>query len=136
MKKIISICIIGILLCTEFGAVALPSTDSKIISKNKVGKADYTHTVFVEVNTASWCPDCPASNTAWHNIYDGGNYNFEYTEMVGDKNTVAYARIHQYNPYEFPTSYFDGGQFVYPGTSISAFKTISVLVDHEKSLTV
>jgi hypothetical protein len=53
MKKIIPICIVGILLCTEFGAVALSSTDSKIISENKVGKADYTHTVFVEVGTAS-----------------------------------------------------------------------------------
>jgi len=122
MRKIIPICIIGILLCTEFGAVAFPSIDSKIISENKVVKADYTHTVFVEVGTASWCPDCPASNTAWHNIYKNGNYNFEYTEMVIDKNTVADARMNKYTSYSFPTSYFDGGQFVYPGTNISAFQ--------------
>ncbi|MCX6663972.1 MAG: PKD domain-containing protein [Euryarchaeota archaeon] len=122
MKKIIPICIIGILLCAEFGATALSSTDPKIISENNVGKAEYTHTVFVEVGTATWCSDCPASNTAWHSIYEGGNYNFEYTEMVVDKNTVANARRNQYNQYSFPTSYFDGGQFVYPGTSISAFQ--------------
>jgi hypothetical protein len=121
-KKLVGICIIGILLCFEFGAVALPSNDSKIIIQNKTGKADSTHTVFVEVNTATWCPDCPASNTAWHNIYEDGNYNFEYTEMVVDKNTVAHARMDQYNHYVYPTSYFDGGQFVYPNSNISAFQ--------------
>jgi hypothetical protein len=122
MKKIISICIIGILLGIEFGVVASPYNDSKIIILNKMGKADYTHTVFVEVQTATWCPDCPPSNNAWHSIYEDGNYNFEYTEMVVDKNTVAKARMNQYNPLYYPTSYFDGGQLVYPNTNISAFQ--------------
>jgi len=122
MKKIISICIIGILLGIEFGVVASPYNDSKIIILNKMGKADYTHTVFVEVQTATWCPDCPPSNNAWHSIYEDGNYNFEYTEMVVDKNTVANARMSQYNPLVYPTSYFDGGQYVYPNTNTSAFQ--------------
>jgi hypothetical protein len=122
MEKIIPICIIGILLCTEFGAVAVPSNNAKIIIQNETGEADYTHTVFIEVRTATWCPDCPASHTAWHSLYESGSYNFEYTEMVVDKNTVANTRMHQYNPLAYPTSYFDGGQFVYPNTNISTFQ--------------
>jgi len=122
MKKIIPIVIAGILLCTAFGAVALPSRDLKTTNEDNSGKADYTHTVFVEVGTATWCPSCPASNTAWHSIYESGGYNFEYTEMVIDKNTVANTRMNQFNLYWVPTSYFDGGQFVYPGTSIPTFQ--------------
>ena len=122
MKKIIPICIASILLCTAFGAVAIPSNDLKTTNENNAGKTDYTHTVFIEVGTATWCPSCPASNTAWHSIYESGGYNFEYTEMVIDKNAVANTRMNQYNLYWVPTSYFDGGQFVYPGTSIPTFQ--------------
>jgi len=122
MKRIIPICIAGILLCTAFGAVALPNNDLKTINNNDTEKTEYTHTVFVEVGTATWCPSCPASNTAWHSIYEGGAYDFEYTEMVIDKNTVANTRMNLYNLYWVPTSYFDGGQFVYPGTSQPIFQ--------------
>jgi hypothetical protein len=123
MKKIIPICIVGILLCTAFGAVALPNSDSITMSENDKGKNDYTHTVFVEVGTATWCPSCPGSNTAWHSIYESGSYDFEYTEMVVDKNSVANTRMNDYNLYWLPTSFFDGGQFVYPGTNQNTFKT-------------
>ena len=123
MKRIIPICIAGILLCTAFGAVALPNNDLKTINNNDTEKTEYTHTVFVEVGTATWCPSCPASNTAWHSIYEGGAYDFEYTEMVIDKNTVANTRMNLYNLYWVPTSYFDGGQFVYPGTSTGTFQS-------------
>jgi hypothetical protein len=123
MKKIIPILIVGILLCTAFGAVALPINDLKTTNEYNTGKTDYTHTVFIEVGTATWCPSCPASNTAWHSIYESGGYNFEYTEMVIDKNTVANTRMNNdYNLYWVPTSYFDGGQFVYPGTNQNIFK--------------
>ena len=124
MKRIIPICIAGVLLYTAFGAVALPNTNMSTTNQNAAGKSDYTHTVFVEVGTATWCPSCPASNTAWHSIYGTGNYDFEYTEMVIDMNTVANTRMqNDYNLYWVPTSYFDGGQFVYPGTSIGTFQS-------------
>jgi len=123
MKKIIPIIIFGVLLSTAFGAVGLQNDNLETTNENSAGKLDYTHTVFVEVGTATWCPSCPASNTAWHSIYGTGNYNFEYTEMVIDKNSVANTRMqNDYNLYWVPTSYFDGGQFVYPGTSIGTFQ--------------
>jgi len=123
MKKIIPICIIGILLCTEFGAVALPSNDTKIIIQNKTEKADYTHTVFVEIGTATWCPDCPASNAAWHSFYGSRKYNFEYTELVSDKNKEANSRFSEFNPKWVPTSYWDGGEYVYPDTNDKTFSS-------------
>ena len=83
---------------------------------------DYTHTVLVEVGTATWCSACPASNTAWHSIYSGGNYDFEYCEMVVDKNSVASTHMNgDYNLYWVPTSYWDGGYHVYPGTNQGTF---------------
>lgn len=120
MKKILPICIAGILLYTAFGAVGLPNDDT-IINENNTEKLDYTHTVLVEVGTATWCPSCPASNTAWHSIYGSGNYDFEYTELVYDKNLEAQTRFYEFNPKYVPTSYWDGGQYVLPGTDINTF---------------
>jgi hypothetical protein len=121
MKKIIPIVIAGLLLCTAFGAVALPNDITKTMIENNAGKADYTHTVLVEVGTATWCSACPASNTAWHNIYGSGTYDFEYTELVYDVNTPANTRFMEFNPKYVPTSYWDGGQYAYPGTDMSTF---------------
>ena len=129
MKKLLSIAIIGIFVISGFGASAFQRTNVRPVVETDDFKnylpietsRDYTHTVMIEVGTATWCPSCPASNTAWHNIYTGGNYNFEYCELVIDTNNVANSRMNQYNLYWVPTSYFDGGQFVYPGTSYSQF---------------
>jgi hypothetical protein len=123
------ILVVGIFILSGLGAVAV-SNDNVIssfetmnneIKLNNVPPKDYTHTVFVEVGTATWCSGCPGSNLAWHSIYDSGNYNFEYCEMVVDKNNVANSHMNQYNLYWLPTSYFDGGQFVNVGTSYNNF---------------
>ena len=129
MKKIIPIIIVGIFVLSGLGAVALSSDDVKPvlettnneIEMNGVPPKDYTHTVLVEVGTRTTCPSCPASNLAWHSIYGGGNYNFEYTELVYDMNSVAQARFYEFNPMWVPTSYWDGGEFVYPGTNYGTF---------------
>jgi hypothetical protein len=126
MKNIIPIVIVALFLLSGLGASALQSNDdgNEIVLKNSqtsTSSRDYTHTVLVEVGTATWCPSCPGSNTAWHNIYDGGNYDFEYTEMVVDTNSIANSRMNQFNLYWVPTSYWDGGFKVYPGTSTGTF---------------
>ncbi len=69
----------------------------------------YTHTVFVEVGTGTWCPYCPATNNAMHGIYSSGSYNFFYAEMIEDMNATAHNRVAtDYNQYFYPTSFFDG----------------------------
>lgn len=130
MKKVLPLIIIGMFVISGIGAVAIESTSEKNDLKTSKNEniicnnfpRDYTHTVMVEVGTATWCPSCPASNTAWHNIYESGEYDFEYTELVSDKNSRADARFRQFNPRFVPTSYWDGGEFVYPGTNIGTYK--------------
>jgi len=129
MKKFLPTLVIGILVLGGLGASAIKTNTLKISTENDFSQGiassssprDYTHTVLVEVGTATWCPSCPASNSAWHTIYEGGNYDFEYTELVDDKNTDAHTRFYQFNPAWVPTSYWDGGMFVYPGTNQATF---------------
>jgi hypothetical protein len=128
MKKILPIVIIGIMLLSVVGATATNmKTVRSYVNSDDLSTAtsgptrDYTHTVMVEVGTANFCPSCPASNAAWHSIYEGGNYDFEYCEMVVDENSQASSHMNLLNLYWVPTSYFDGGENVEPGTSYSNF---------------
>jgi thiol-disulfide isomerase/thioredoxin len=127
MKKFFLIFIIGILVLSGLGAGAIKSNGIKPVFETNYNQEPlndplaYTHTVLVEVGTATWCPSCPASNSAWHTIYESGNYDFEYTELVYDKNAKASQRFSEFNPKYVPTSYWDGGQYTYPGTSTGTF---------------
>jgi glutaredoxin len=114
MKKIISICIVGILLCTAFGAVALAS-DVKTQDDTNKGNRDYTHTIFAEDGTATWCGYCHYAREALDKIYTSGAYPFYYVCLVDDKNTHAAARINDFNLAGFPTVFFDYGYKVVVG---------------------
>jgi len=75
-----------------------------------------THTVLVQVGTATWCPSCPATNYWLYQVYKSGDYNFYFTEMVVDKNDMADTFMdNQYNLAWLPTSYYDGGYEVLVG---------------------
>ncbi len=119
MKKILPVVIVGVLVLSGLGAAALQSDTQEPVTSPS--PKDYTHTVLVEVGTATWCPSCPASNAAWHSIYGEGTYDFEYTELVDDMNSDAHARFYEFNPAWVPTSYWDGGMFVFPGTNQATF---------------
>lgn len=121
MKRLMTISIIGILLLSGLAALNATATTTQPITTGQ--RTDYTHTVLVEVGTATWCPSCPESNAAWHTIYETHNYNFQYTEIIYDKTPIGQQHLIQdYNIYWVPTSYFDGGQNTYPGTSIPTFE--------------
>jgi hypothetical protein len=119
MKRILPVIIVGVLVLSGLGASALQSDTQEPVTSPS--PKDYTHTVLVEVGTATWCPSCPASNAAWHSIYGEGTYDFEYTELVDDMNPDAHTRFYEFNPAWVPTSYWDGGMFVYPGTNQGTF---------------
>lgn len=80
---------------------------------------DFTHSVFVEEATATWCPYCPAMATALYNIYNSGDYPWYFTALVSDMNSQAAQRLNEYNTYGYPTAFFDGGYQVYVGGSSS-----------------
>ncbi len=71
---------------------------------------NFTHTVFLEEATATYCGYCPATRDALESIYNSSDYPFYYVALVGDKNTVAIDHlVHQYNLYGYPTCFIDGG---------------------------
>jgi len=128
MKKILNInvkkifgSIITVFLIFSLFFSAASSTDSteNELDSNKTDRS-YTHTAFVQVGTATWCPSCPSSNTGWHNAYESGNYDFEYCEIVVDKPNGGVADVYMSNFYNLawlPTSYYDGGYDVVVGSA-------------------
>ncbi|MBE3122955.1 MAG: hypothetical protein IMZ58_12235 [Thermoplasmata archaeon] len=108
MKRLLPICIVGILLCTAFGAVGLKS-DKETKDDSNLGNRDFTHTVFAEDATATWCGYCHYAREALDVVYTSGDYPFYYICMVDDMNTHAASRIDDFNLYGFPTVFFDYG---------------------------
>ncbi|MFH2056603.1 MAG: dockerin type I domain-containing protein [bacterium] len=70
----------------------------------------YTHTVFLIEGTQHTCVNCPLTNLAMDDLWNGGDYQFYYAAFVEDMNTAADDHLHsQYNVVGFPTVYTDGG---------------------------
>jgi len=81
---------------------------------------EFTHTVFAEECTATWCPNCPMAADALHNIFESGDYPFYYVALVDDMTKIAKQRNMDYGGiflkiYAFPTVYFDGGDTNFVG---------------------
>jgi len=126
MKKKISLLVVGFLILSSFGAVAISveKEQNNIIIDNgdpESNPKDYTHTVLVEAGMRKGCSQCPATNSAWKSIYAGGNYDFEFVSLIYLQNQKAYQRFLSFNPAWVPTSYFDGGQYVCVGTNYNTF---------------
>jgi len=108
MNKIIPICIVGILLCTAFGAVTQPSDGKKIEGKSQQ-KNLATHTVIGEYGTATWCGYCKYAHGALKALYKGGWHDFYYVSLVCDVNTHSYTRaVTQLGLTGYPTVFWDG----------------------------
>jgi len=79
MRKILPICVIGVLLLSGFGAVALNSDEEKLdveaidyeLSSNE--RLDFTHNVLGEYGTATWCGYCRYAHGALKELYAEGD---------------------------------------------------------------
>lgn len=79
---------------------------------------DFSHTVFAEEGTATWCPYCPNAAEALTDIYESNDYPFYFVALVGDKSDEAMSRLgNDYNMGGFPTTFFDGGNYLHVGAS-------------------
>ena len=77
---------------------------------------DFTHTVFAEEGTGTWCKACPTMAEMLHNIYESGDYPFYYVALINDKNEMADDRlVTDYNIFGYPTAFYDGGKEVHVG---------------------
>lgn len=124
MKEIIPIIVVGILLCTAFGAVAQPD-DGKSREKNLA-----THTVLGEYGTATWCGYCKYAHGALKALFKGGFHDFYYVSFVDDKNTQAAARNTQLGITGFPTVFWDGKY----RTSVGASSIPSAMATYNGSI--
>ena len=116
MRKILPIMVIGILILSGFGAVAINNDNEKlefdVIEERSVENRgiEYSHTILGEFGTATWCPYCVYADEALGNIYAGQWHPFYYISLVCDVNTNAYQRaISELGLTGYPTVYFDGG---------------------------
>lgn len=78
----------------------------------------FTHTVFCEEATATWCKNCPPTAEALKTVYDTYDYPFYFVAMISDKVPKALDRlVDDYNLYGYPTCFFDGGYRVVVGST-------------------
>ncbi len=77
---------------------------------------EFTHTVFMEEGTGTWCGNCPILKMHLHNIYESHDYPFYYAALVEDECAVGRMRlIDDYNIFGYPTLFGDGGYQVVMG---------------------
>lgn len=102
------------------GPVGDPSIDGSSYYSITISPSDesFTHTVFIEEGTATWCTNCPAVANILELLYTSHSYNFYYVSLVDDKNTLAHNRLYtDYNVLGFPTVFVDGGYKVVTGAN-------------------
>ncbi len=91
---------------------------------------DFTHTVFVEYATTTWCPNCPIASAALYKTYEPGSYPFYYVSLVSDMNQNARNRSwFGYFNVVIPSIYIDGGCDFYIGHEGTVNATAAVYSD-------
>ena len=98
-----------IILFTAIFIVPIGASTSTIEMDKSGQTIDFTHTVFAEYVTATWCPACPVASQALYNLYEEGETQFYFVSIVYDVNPVAKERSKQFFTVAVPTTYFDGG---------------------------
>jgi len=84
-----------------------------------VSNEDFTHSVFLEEGTATWCPSCPGlvgQLSYAHDYYT--DYPFFYAAMVVDEEPTAATYMDAMFDHNWlPTTYYDGGDTVWVGST-------------------
>jgi hypothetical protein len=71
---------------------------------------NFTHTVFVEEGTGTWCVYCPIASENLYTIFNSSDYPFYFVALIEDMAQKAEDRLEDdYNILGYPTCYFDGG---------------------------
>ena len=117
MKKIfIGIVLMVLLIVPIAGASDIQLINTKDITEKTISsKEDFTHTVFVEACTQTWCPPCATAAAVMHDIYSSGTYDFNYVALVSDMNLYAAKRTNELDVYYIPDYVFDGNYTRYVG---------------------
>lgn len=88
---------------------------------------DFTHTVFIEYATTTWCPNCPPASGGLFSLYNSSEYDFHYVTLVSDVNPNARNRTWKgYFNVAIPAVYIDGGFSNFIGSAGSVGATAAV----------
>ena len=129
MKKILILVVTAILFISPFVAASTTTfVNQTQTTESQHGSASaFTHAVFIEEGTTTWCPNCPNAAEALYSLYDSGEYPLYFIALITDQNTVAQNKfwIH-YRASAIPTIFLDGGagQYVGSGTTVEQTKQI------------
>jgi hypothetical protein len=113
MKKMILFAVTAVLLISPFVAAISTMTSTTVVQPQKNAlptNSNFTHTVFIEEGTATWCPNCPNAEEALFSIYNSSDYPFYYVPLVYDQTKLGKDRMWwHYFDYVTPTIFLDGG---------------------------
>ncbi len=129
MKKILILLVMIIMGASSLAGVAnatISNKDDTNLPVKNVLDGDFTHTVFAEYATTTWCPSCPTASEALYSIYQSGDYPLYYISLISDVNPVAQKRSRAYNTIVIPSAYIDGGDLNYFGNAGSVQATENV----------
>jgi len=122
MKKIILLVIATVLFVSPFvTATTLTASDKTQAQRTMPSTiSEFTHNVFIEEGTTTWCPNCPNAAEALYSLYNTSEYPFYFVALVSDQNPLAQNRFWgHYRGMAIPTIFIDGGfkQTVGSGTT-------------------
>lgn len=132
MKKTLMMFVIFIMIALLLDGplnATISDKDDKNLQIKNVLDVDFTHNVFVEYATTTWCPSCPTASEAIYSIYQNDNYPFNYVSLVSDVNNIAKRRSRLYNNIVIPSVYIDGGDLNYFGHAGNVSATEEVYRD-------
>jgi hypothetical protein len=126
MKKILFI-IAAVILCTSPFVAAFSTPVPSNDDSNTKTTATFTHTVFVEEGTTTWCPNCPNAAKALYSMYNSSEYPFYYVALVSDMNKASRDRFWgHYRAKAIPTILSDGGFIQTVGSGSNLQNTIEL----------
>ncbi len=102
--------LIYLIICgLVFSVISIDNATAEGVKEPRGTRQPFTHTVFSEEFTATWCGHCPYVADALYNIYQSNDYDFYFVAMITDVNNDAGTRASEYSIPGYPTTVFDGG---------------------------
>jgi hypothetical protein len=129
MKKIILLAIVTMLFASSFVAATTMTASDNIQSQASLQKTnlEFTHTVFIEEATTTWCPNCPNAAEALYTLHNNSEYPFYFVAFVSDINPIAQDRNWgHYRVRAIPTILIDGGFSQHVGSGSTPLQTEQV----------
>jgi len=129
MKKIILLIIATMFFMSPFVAATTMTTlnNPQFLKTKQSTNLEFTHNVFIEEATTTWCPNCPNAAEALYSLYNNSEYPIYFVAFISDMNSIAQDRNWgHYRVRAIPTILIDGGFSQYVGSGTTPLQTESI----------